>query len=59
MNAKEASSTRSVSVVVPVYKSAESLDELVERIAAVLERSGRAFEIIRMEMGDPKNSVRL
>jgi len=40
-----------VSVVVPVYNEQENLPELVQRIGAALERSGRSFELIVVDDG--------
>lgn len=46
----------SVSVVVPVYGSEESLGELVERLFATLEPLGRPFEIILIDDRSPDDS---
>jgi len=43
--ARPAAEARSVSVVVPVYNGAASLDELVDRLVAALEPVGAPFEI--------------
>lgn len=45
-----------VSVVIPVYQSANSLSELVARLTAVLERTSRGYEIILVNDGSPDAS---
>src|SRR5437762_2475167 len=45
-----------VSVVIPVYHSAATLDELVQRLVKVLGARGGAFEIILDEDGSPDES---
>jgi dolichol-phosphate mannosyltransferase len=44
-----------ISVVVPVYKSAESLVELHSRLVATLEKISSDFEIILINDGSPQN----
>jgi undecaprenyl-phosphate 4-deoxy-4-formamido-L-arabinose transferase len=45
-----------LSVVVPVYRSAATLPELVARLAAVLDRLGVTHEIVLVEDGSPDNA---
>lgn len=45
-----------VSVVIPVYQSANSLSELVARLTAVLERTSQGYEIILVNDGSPDAS---
>ena len=44
------------SIVVPVYRSPESLTELYERIATVFETLGKGFELLLVNDGCPKGS---
>jgi glycosyltransferase involved in cell wall biosynthesis len=44
-----------VSVVVPVYRSGETLDELVERLHVVLRASG-PYEVILVDDGSPRET---
>jgi len=44
-----------ISVVVPVYKSAESLVELHSRLVTTLEKISPDFEIILINDGSPQN----
>jgi len=44
------------SVLVPVYNSALSLPELVERIEVVINKLGRTYEIVLMDDGSTDNS---
>jgi glycosyltransferase involved in cell wall biosynthesis len=46
-----------VSVVVPVYNGAATLGELTDRLLAVLEASGRRFEIILVDDGSRDGSA--
>ncbi len=46
----------SVSVVIPVYRSAESLPVLVERLEPALRALGSAFEVILVNDGSPDHS---
>jgi glycosyltransferase involved in cell wall biosynthesis len=46
-----------VSVVVPIYNEEENLPELVQRIGAALERSGRSFEAILVDDGSRDGSA--
>jgi glycosyltransferase involved in cell wall biosynthesis len=46
-----------VSVVVPVYDEEENLPQLVERVGAALERSGRSFELILVDDGSRDGSA--
>jgi len=50
------SALRSISVVVPVYNSENTLPELVERISSTLEAHGYAFEIILANDGSRDRS---
>ncbi|MGH0033411.1 MAG: glycosyltransferase family 2 protein [Myxococcota bacterium] len=45
-----------VSVVVPVYRSARTLPELVRRLAAVLDAEGLSHELILVDDGSPDES---
>lgn len=45
-----------LSVVIPVYRSEETLPTLVERLLLVLNHTGKRFEIIFVEDGSPDNS---
>lgn len=54
--ASDAAGPDGVSVVVPVYQSAATLRELVERLAAVLDGSGRAFEVLLVNDGSEDES---
>lgn len=45
-----------LSVVIPVYRAAESLDELVARLSATLGKDARASEVIFIDDGSPDNS---
>ena len=45
-----------LSVVVPVYRSEQTLPQLVERLLAVLDRTGLGYEIVLVEDGSPDNS---
>ncbi|HUG92240.1 MAG TPA: glycosyltransferase family 2 protein [Planctomycetaceae bacterium] len=45
-----------LSVLVPVYRSAAILPELVRRLAAVLEQLGRRYELIFVDDGSPDGS---
>src|SRR5688572_12046382 len=45
-----------VSVVVPVYRSALSLPALAERLAAVLPRVAREYELLLVDDGSPDAS---
>jgi dolichol-phosphate mannosyltransferase len=47
---------RSVSVVIPVYRSEAFLDELVRRLVATLQSDGRQFEIVLVDDGSPDSS---
>jgi len=46
-----------LSVVIPVYNNAATLDELLDRIVAVLEPMGLAFEIILVDDGSRDRSL--
>jgi len=46
---------KSISVVIPVYKSEESLHELYSRLVITLEKISRDFEIILVNDGSPKD----
>lgn len=45
-----------ISVVIPVYKSAESLEELSQRLATALSAVTADFEVILVNDGSPDNS---
>ena len=45
-----------ISVVVPVYKGAETLDALVQRVGAVLPQVAERYELILVNDGSPDNS---
>jgi glycosyltransferase involved in cell wall biosynthesis len=45
-----------VSVVVPVYRNADTLHELHARVATTLERAGLSFELIMVDDGCPAGS---
>jgi undecaprenyl-phosphate 4-deoxy-4-formamido-L-arabinose transferase len=44
------------SVVIPVYRSEESLDALIERLAAVLPNVADVYEVVFVNDGSPDNS---
>jgi glycosyltransferase involved in cell wall biosynthesis len=46
-----------LSVVVPVYNNAATLDELIERIVGVLDQRGTSFEIILVDDGSSDRSA--
>lgn len=45
-----------ISVVVPVYKGAETLDALVQRVGGVLPQVAERYELILVNDGSPDNS---
>lgn len=45
-----------ISVVIPVYNGAETLEPLVQRLAATLPSLAEAYEVILVEDGSPDNS---
>lgn len=45
-----------LSVVVPVYRSADTLPALVERLRAALDETGRTYELVFVEDGSPDDS---
>jgi len=45
-----------VSIVVPVYRSAECLEQLASRVRAAFARFGRSYELILVNDGSPDNS---
>jgi undecaprenyl-phosphate 4-deoxy-4-formamido-L-arabinose transferase len=45
-----------ISVVIPVYNSADTLDELVRRVTAVVEREDRLVEVILIDDGSADRS---
>ena len=49
-------STPLISVVIPVYKSAESLEELTQRLATSLSTITETFEVILVNDGSPDHS---
>ena len=48
-----------LSVVTPVYKAADCLEELYRRLVAVLERTGEPFEIVMVNDASPDDSWQL
>ncbi len=48
-----------VSVVIPVYHEAENLRELVERVGAALQPTGRPFELLLVDDGSSDGSAAL
>ncbi|MEX1233287.1 MAG: glycosyltransferase family 2 protein [Planctomycetaceae bacterium] len=48
-----------ISIVVPVYRSAQSLPVLIDRLNAVLQTLGRSYEIILVDDGSPDDSFRV
>lgn len=48
-----------VSIVIPVYNEAPNLEELVERVGAALQRSGRSFELLCIDDGSRDGSPAL
>jgi glycosyltransferase involved in cell wall biosynthesis len=46
-----------VSVVIPIYNEEDNLAELVDRVGAALERSGRGFELICIDDGSRDRSA--
>ena len=45
-----------ISVVIPVYRSAGTLNELTQRLCTVLDRTGRSYEIIFVDDASPDDS---
>lgn len=45
-----------ISVVIPVYRSENTLNSLYERLTAVLTRQGLSYELIFVEDGSPDNA---
>jgi len=45
-----------ISVIVPVYKGAETLDALVQRLGEVLPKVAKKYELILVNDGSPDNS---
>jgi len=50
--------TLQVSVVIPVYKSEDCLDELARRLTHVLDESGRTYEVVLVNDCSPDKSWR-
>jgi len=48
-----------LSIVVPVYNNAETLDELIDRVTAVLEPVGITFELVFVDDGSRDGSLRI
>lgn len=48
-----------LSVVVPVYNNAETLDELIDRVTAVLEPMELVFELVFVDDGSRDGSLRI
>ena len=46
-----------ISVLVPVYNNAATLDELIDRVIAVLEPLGRSFELLFVDDGSRDESL--
>lgn len=56
INSFTSNATPTVSVVVPVYRGADSIPALLDRLRAVLESSGESFEVIFVDdRGSPAN----
>lgn len=45
-----------LSIVIPVYRSAQTLDDLLGRLLPVLDGTGRSYEIVFVEDGSPDGS---
>ena len=45
-----------LSIVIPVYRSAQTLESLVDRLLPVLEQLDRSYEIVFVDDGSPDNS---
>lgn len=58
-NEAPADRVASISIVVPVYRSAKILPELVARLDRVLKPTGRPFELILVNDGSPDDSWRV
>ena len=43
------------SIVVPVYKCSQSIEELTQRLVNVLEKFGESYEIIFVDDHSPEN----
>lgn len=56
LNSTEISSTKKISVVVPLYNERDSLVELYERIAQTIEKMGYNFELILVDDGSTDGS---
>lgn len=50
------SASIAISIVIPVYRSASTLPELIGRLTAVLDRMGVEYELILVEDGSPDDS---
>ncbi len=48
-----------LSIVIPVYNSSIILPRLIERLRAVLDESGKSYEIVLVEDGSPDDSWRV
>lgn len=46
-----------ISVMVPVYNNADTLDELIDRLIVVLEKVGRSFELVFVDDGSTDASL--
>src|SRR5262249_19081546 len=55
--APRGASETSISVIVPVYNEAQNIPLLVERLFAVLDGLGRAFEVIAVNDGSTDRSL--
>ncbi|MDD3482201.1 glycosyltransferase family 2 protein [Azovibrio restrictus] len=52
-------STPVISVVIPIYNEAENLPDLVGRVGAALERTGKPFELICIDDGSRDDSAHI
>jgi polyisoprenyl-phosphate glycosyltransferase len=59
LNQANSESEIEISVVTPVYKAPECLEELYRRLVAVLERLGEPFEIVMVNDASPDQSWQL
>jgi|SRR5579864_1153784 len=48
-----------ISIIIPVYRSAHTLGTLLQRLCAVLDRTGLGYEIVFVEDGSPDDSWRV
>lgn len=45
-----------ISVVIPVYRSEETLPQLIDRLFTILDQNGERYEVVLVEDGSPDNS---